>query len=53
MLQSLEVGGDLPAEFVDARQDLVAELDQDARGGELGVVCQKSIGLMRRAGSRS
>src|SRR5215467_14183636 len=41
MLQSLEVGRDLAAEFVDARQDLVAELEQDTRGGELGV----AIGL--------
>src|ERR1044071_3818640 len=37
MLQSPEAGRDLPAELVDAGQGLVAELDQDARGGERGV----------------
>src|SRR5215813_6553974 len=34
MQQRLEVSRDTPAEVVDADQELVAELDQDARGGE-------------------
>jgi len=36
VLQGHEVGGELPAQLVDGREQLVAALDEDARGGELG-----------------
>ena len=48
MQQGLEVRRDAAAEVVEADQELVAELDQDARGGELDVVVEFGCSEGRR-----
>src|SRR4051812_19090678 len=42
VLQGHEAGGELPAQLIDAGEQLVAELDQNARGGELRVIVKAS-----------